>query len=199
MKRSLHNNINLIVESIEKQARKEQQLLEVQWRELYAAKSSALEKEIKDKYQMQTNFAISKMNKETNRTLSNLEAAYKSEISKLRQSVTDDVFAKAYENLQKFPQTESYAGFLESSAGKLSLLYSESAVIYIRPEDEKYIPNIKKAFGQAVSFEQDNSIKLGGIKVYFKNAGVIADDTLDSRLEEQKKTFIKNCGLGFSK
>lgn len=199
MKRSLHNNINLIIESIDKQARNEQLLLEEQSGKLYDAKSSALEKEIKDKYQMQTNFAISKMNKETNRMLSNLEATYKSEVSKLRQSVTDDVFAKAYEHLQKFPDSESYVGFLENSAGKIATLYSDDAVIYIRPEDEKYKPNIKKAFGQAVSFEQDNSIKLGGMKVYFKNAGVIADDTLDARLEEQKKTFIKNCGLGFSK
>lgn len=199
MNRSLHNNINLIIDSIDKQAKEEQELLEEQFEKLYNEKATALEREIKNKYQMQTSFAVTKIKKETNRTLSNLESGYKSEISKLRQSVFESIFEKAKEELQSFVQSEGYEKFLESSAQNIALLYSGTLVVYIRTQDEKFKPNIEKAFGRAVLFEYDDSIKLGGIKVYFESASVMADDTLDARLKQQEKSFIKNSGLGNNK
>ena len=48
------------------------------------------------------------------------------------------------------------------------------------------------------SFSKDSTIKIGGLKGINSLATLLIDDTLDSRLESQKKWFEENSGLYIS-
>ena len=193
MEKQIDESTGLIVGSIEKQAARECERLKQSAESLYAEKVAALEAEIKNKYENQVSYELEKQRIDANKTATVLEADHKAALSALRRKVTDEVFAAAADGIQKFAASEDYASFLAQSAASAKNLYKGNAVIYLRACDEA----LEKAFDRPVSFETDDSIVLGGIKVCFTDAAVMADDTLDARFEAQKKAFIRNSGLGF--
>ena len=45
------------------------------------------------------------------------------------------------------------------------------------------------------TFETDPTIRIGGLRAYNSEMGVMADETLDAMLEEQRGWFEENSGL----
>ncbi len=112
-----------------------------------------------------------------------------------RQQIADEVFSAAKEKLSAFTKTEDYSRFLERSAKEMKELFGENAcTVSYAPFDEAKLPLLKSLFPNA-TFRADNHILLGGVKVFCAVNGMVADDTLDSRLLEQKQWFIENSGL----
>ena len=58
-----------------------------------------------------------------------------------------------------------------------------------RPEE------IKALFGGIAEVLADKTIKIGGVKGYCKSMGIIADETLDSKLDAQREWFTENAAL----
>lgn len=190
-------NINLIIDSIGKQAEKEQKVLEEASEKLYKEKYEALKKEIHAKYRKQTEYELSKLALSANKRASELEADHKAKLSAVRREITEEVYSKAKQSIESFTCTESYTKLLLNSAKKISTLYDGAVKVYLRSADMKYQNEIADAFGKTVAFYEDDSILLGGMKVLFSGCDVLVDDTLDVRLEASKKDFAKNSGLGF--
>lgn len=197
MENKHYRNISIIIDSIERQSDKEQKSMEEASEKLYKEKYEALKKEIKEKYRKQTEYELLSLKMSANKSASELESVHKAKLSDLREKITKEVYEKVLAGIEAFTKGENYPSFLEDSARKISALYDGAAKIYLRSADMKYADMISEAFGREISFHEDNSISLGGIKVLFTERNVIADDTLESRLEESKKDFIKNSGIGF--
>ena len=196
MEKQIDESTGLIVESIEKQAERECARLKQLADDLYAKKVAALEAEIKSKYDRQINYELEKQRIEANQKESVLEADHKAALAKARHAVAQEIYQAAEERIKAFAKSENYLAFLEHSVRTAKDLYDGKAVICLRPCDETYKTPLETAFGRKVSFETDDSIKLGGIKIRFTEAAVMADDTLDARFEAQKKAFVKSSGLG---
>lgn len=109
-----------------------------------------------------------------------------------RKEITDKVFSKAEKEIAEFTGKAEYAEFLKKSAASIKDTIGEDAVIFIRPEDEKYKDALLSVCG---GVEFDKSIKLGGCKGESKKNSLKADDTLDSRFEQQKQEFYSYSGL----
>lgn len=114
-----------------------------------------------------------------------------------RLAMTDNIFKKAEEKLIEYTKTTDYSEKLLNSAKEISALFgNESCVIYINSKDMTYANDIKALFDVETEITTDDkNIKIGGIKGYCKAMSIIADETLDSKLEEQKSWFIENSGL----
>ena len=50
-------------------------------------------------------------------------------------------------------------------------------------------------FGKNCRILADESIRIGGLKVMNQSSGIFMDETLDSRLEDQKPWFYSHSGL----
>lgn len=109
-----------------------------------------------------------------------------------RAEITDKVFSKAQKEISEFTQKAEYADFLKKSALSIKENIGEDVVIFIRPEDEKH-KDVLLAVCDSV--ELDNTIKLGGCKGVSAKNSLRADDTLDSRFEQQKQEFYSYSGL----
>ena len=196
MENKHYQNLNLIIDSIEKQAEKEQKLLEEASEKLYTEKYEALKKDIKAKYAKRTEYELSAIALNSNKKASAFESEYKAKLSALRERITDEVYKEAEEAIRHFISGDNYAALLLHSAEKISKLYDGDATVYLKNGDLCHKENIEKAFGKKVNFTDDSTITLGGIKVLFENHSVLVDDTLDTCLEESKKEFIKISDLG---
>lgn len=113
-----------------------------------------------------------------------------------RAKMTDEVFEMAAQKLIKYTETEEYKAELIESAKKIAKLFSDNrSVIYINEKDMKYSTDLLSVFSGMAELVTDNSIRIGGLKGYCKSMRIIADETLDTKLCEQREWFIENSGL----
>lgn len=113
-----------------------------------------------------------------------------------RREITDRVFKAVEEKLAAFTATEAYPAMLQKYAQTLSkVLPADGAVVTLRREDKPYADLVKKAFGEGCTVTFSDDIRLGGLRAYHQGMGRIADETLDSKLEEQREWFVENCGM----
>ena len=128
--------------------------------------------------------------------LSRAESASRKKTFVRRQEIENEVFEKAAKKLSEYTETSKYVNALEKSAKSVSaVLDCDDVVLKVREEDLKYKNKIVLAFGRKCEIESTKEIKIGGIIGVSKKLGMLADETLDSKLEMKHEWFFENSGL----
>ena len=113
-----------------------------------------------------------------------------------RQKITDEVFSRAKEKLIAFTGSPEYAAYLEKSAEEIrKKLPGEDTVLYVKEGDLSFRDTLQKAFGRPCPVKADDSIAIGGVKGVSLNSNLIADNSLDEKLQNQREWFALNSGL----
>lgn len=130
------------------------------------------------------------------RELSRREMDSRKELLAKRQQITDEVFEKVADKLLAFTKSGEYAAFLERTARKLADSFRiPGTVLCIKAEDAVYEKNIADAFHYDCTCKTVDDIAIGGIRVYNHDAGIMADETLDTMLESQHEWFEQHSGM----
>lgn len=128
--------------------------------------------------------------------LSRAETASRRKTFVRRQEIENEVFEKAAEKLKDYTGTDKYLKSLEESAKKIAkALNSDDVVLKIKESDMKHKNKIYLAFGRKCDIQPTNDISIGGIVGVSKKLGLLADETIDSRLSLQKEWFCEKSGL----
>lgn len=139
---------------------------------------------------------MAEMKAEIAKEMSKKELDSRKNLFEKRNSITKKVFEKSKSKLLEFTKTDEYPKLLAKYAKAISsVLVEPGTIIYVRKEDLCFSDTIKEAFGRDCNIEIKENIKIGGIYSYNPNMGLIADETLDSKLEEQHIWFAENSGL----
>ena len=146
------------------------------------------EKMIKDKLEEKRNEQTSKIAKMTQEGQKQLFLE--------RAEMTDSVFKKAEEKLIEYASTAEYIAKLEQSAKDIAALFcDESCTLYVNERDMASAEKLKSFFNGETEVCTDKTIRIGGIKGYCKAMRIVADETLDSKLNAQREWFVENSGL----
>ncbi len=128
--------------------------------------------------------------------LSRAETASRRETFVRRQEIENEVFAKAAKKLEEYTKTDRYLKALEKSAKQISNeLNADDVVLKVRKDDLVHKNKIFLAFGKKCEIVASNDIMIGGIIGVSKKLGLLADETLDSKLSAQHEWFCENSGL----
>ena len=139
---------------------------------------------------------MSEINNKISSEISKAETASKKNIFLRRKEIENDVFAKAEKKLIEYTATDKYAASLVKSAAEISkLLTANDVTLYVKKNDLKYKDKLVKAFGRSCEVAVSEDIKIGGITGLSRSMGLIADETLDTRLSGQHEWFCENSGL----
>ena len=123
------------------------------------------------------------------------ETAVKRELFEKRNKMVQTVFDEAAQKLESFSNSKKYDMYIINSAKSIGeLVGQKKAVVYIAAKDKRYIPQIEKYISNC-EIKTDDTIKLGGIRCYCEEMSIIADETLDSKFEVQKRKFVDNSGF----
>ena len=122
------------------------------------------------------------------------EKEKKSEICQKRLSYQTMVFDAAKEKLKAFTAGEAYPAFLEKSIKSLEDKVGTNLTILIANGDNAAKTAAQNAFKTA-TIEESEEIQIGGIKVLDLENGLVFDDTLDSRMDEQLDWFLLHSNL----
>ena len=136
-----------------------------------------------------------RLNEEINAELSETETKGIEKLVERRSEITEKVFSQAEAKIKAFTQSDSYRDFVLNSVSKIKSVIGDGAVIILSPDDKRFESEIK-ALGCEVRYDED--IKLGGCKGENPVTAMTADDTLDARLEAEKRNFYSYSGLSLS-
>lgn len=161
--------------------------------ELLETRTSA-EKEANEFY----NRAVSKNKAYSNGVISSARLSVRKELCEKRNKITEDVFKIAREKLTDFAESEEYKSFLKKSAEALKKELSAGAELFVREEDMQYAEIIKEAYGENCSVSVSSDITVGGIKGRDADGSLMADDTLDGRLNSQYEWFLSSCKMSIN-
>lgn len=113
-----------------------------------------------------------------------------------RIEITEEVFGKVRDKLISFTKTSDYKKYILTSVKSIAeVLKSDDITIYVKADDLKYSNDIISAIGLNCKVAQSGNIEIGGVKGYSVSLGLVADETLDTKLESQKDWFTANCGM----
>ena len=140
-----------------------------------------------------------KMNESRSRFTAQLAAATQDGRRRLfleRKEMTEGIFKLAAEKLTEYAATEGYSQRLKQDAAGIAALFEgKSFVLYVSERDFDSYPELCSAFGDRCLLKADKTIKIGGVRGYCESMGIIADETLDSKLEQQRGWFAENAAL----
>ena len=147
------------------------------------------EKYVKDMLEQKRNEATSK--------LATLIADGRKQLFMQRAEMTNEIFKMAENKLISYSSTKEYKAKLFESAQNIATLFgNNSCVIYINEKDLDSADKLNEIFDSKAEILTDNkSVKLGGIKAFCKELSIVADETLDSKLEAQREWFTENSSL----
>lgn len=127
----------------------------------------------------------------------NLEA--QGELFKARDRMVNEVFERCSKKLNEFTSSSDYKDKLIFYAKEISDAFKENdCVVYVKADDLKYENDIKAEFKGNVEVKSDIKIKIGGIRGFCEALEIVADNTLDSKLENKKSWFVENADLKIS-
>ena len=113
-----------------------------------------------------------------------------------RSQMTAEIFNLAAEKLGDYIKTAEYREKLKESAKAIAEVFDGcDCVLYLNERDLQSAGELKSFFRGNVEAEADKTIKIGGIKGYCACKGIIADETLDTKLEAQREWFVENAAL----
>lgn len=113
-----------------------------------------------------------------------------------RAKMMQTVFDKTTEKLIAYTATEEYKNKLTLQAQNIAKLFgNKSCIIYINEKDRNFASQLQDCFSGETQVKATPEIKIGGIKVYCEEMNIIADETLDSKLQDQRQWFTENSGL----
>lgn len=138
---------------------------------------------------------MTQMRNGISREMAQREIDARRELLNKRQKIMDEVFQRASNSLKGFAAGDKYQAHLKKTAEKLAqIFHSAGTVVCLKQEDEKYQELIHGIMGDC-TFQTDRTISIGGIRAYHSDMGIMADETLDTLLENQREWFEEHSGM----
>ena len=110
--------------------------------------------------------------------------------------MVDEIFEAAGEKLIAYTATDDYKEALRNSAREIAALFEDNdCVIMLSERDMSAAEEIKGFFGGNVQVQADQNITIGGIKCFCESKSIIADETLDTKLQAQREWFVEHAAL----
>lgn len=129
--------------------------------------------------------------------VSHKEIEERKKVSIRRRDMIKEMFFECKEKLLDYTKSEKYLGSLKEYAKKIAKVLDgfDDVKLFVKKDDLKYEEEIKKVFGKKCEVISAEDIEIGGIKGFSETRGLIADETLDAKLKEQKDWAAENFGV----
>ncbi len=121
------------------------------------------------------------------------------EVFKTRDNMVNEIFKRSAEKLTDFSSSPEYKDKLLGFAREIADTFKDnSCVVYVKEDDMKFENDIKSVFSGEVEVKSDVKIRIGGLRGYCRQLRIVADNTLDSKLENKRQWFVDNIDLAIN-
>ena len=186
----------MIQQSVMAEAGAQAQKLQDQAREFKETAMKKAEEEVLQELYCRIQDEITEIHTSATRSVSQKETKERQDLLLRREEITRAVFEQVKRRLLDFTRTPAYHELMNEIAKELGARCPmEGTIVMLRRDDYHLSAKLGEHFGKNVRILADEAIKIGGIKVMNQSSGIFLDETLDSRLEDQKPWFYSHSGL----
>ena len=186
------------IDAINKNAIKECKKIEKATKKLYTGEAEKLQKSAEEQMQEKINYAKAEIETLFNNSVSQSYSECRAKAAEKRTELTNNVFKKAEEKLISFTNSEEYIPFLSNSLKEIYGYVKNKMNVAVKVGDKDKVLLAAEKAGVPCEVTEEKDIKLGGVRVDSAEMHKIFDDTLDSRLEDQKEWFFANSNFRIS-
>lgn len=130
------------------------------------------------------------------RALSLAELEGRRKLLALRAEITDKVFTEASEKVVAYTKTQPYADWLcEKIKASAAMMAEGALVIEVKRGETTPAEKLVAAAGRTATVKEVPGITLGGFILVNSDKGLVIDETLDLRLQNEKDWFAASSGL----
>ena len=184
--------VQAITEYAEEQSRKIHQEVE----DFKAERLLAAEKEVLiDSYQL-IQKERTDLHNQMSREMSKRELEARKALLAKRRDMMNAVFRQAEEKLMAYVAQPAYAERLKRSLAEMAAqLPAEGTVYSVASRDASLLSELSALCPQGSRTEVSVDIRIGGLRGINMDAGIVMDDTLDTKLHMQHDWFTRNSHL----
>lgn len=193
---SIEERFAMIQKSVMDQAGAEAQKLLDQAKEYKESAMKKAEADVLQELYSRIQDEVAEIHTSATRSVSQKESKERQDLLLRREEITRSVSEQVKRRLLDFTKTPAYNDLMTEIAKELGVRCPmEGTIVMLRREDYHLAAKLGEHFCKNVRILADEAIHIGGIKVMNQSSGVFMDETLDSRLEDQKPWFYSHSGL----
>lgn len=191
-----NGNITVFLDAVRRLADAECEKIDCETEAVRTQRLETLQQEAKARSDAYAQYEIARINADFNREISALEEASRKRLTERRAELEKQVFDRVRTRITAFTETPEYRDMLKKSAEQAAAAVGgRGLTVYLREADMPLAETLCADLPKDTQFVCDATISLGGVKVRAGETGLLADDTLDARLEQQKTRFLAVSGL----
>ncbi len=107
-----------------------------------------------------------------------------------RLEIEEQVMAELKERLLAFVRSEDYEGYLREKLRQTDLSPFTKKTVALCGTDYEREMRVLKEFLPAIQMVQDDTVEIGGFRLRDEERQIMADFTLDKKLEEARREFL---------
>lgn len=194
---SMSSKTSNFLKAIDKYAKEQQREIKAKANEFKIKELQRAEAEVlRDSYHL-IQREMASMRKKIDGEVSKVEIEKKRALLSKRYEITENIFNEAKMKLIEFSKSKEYLNVLLKSVRKISEVFNDTddTIFYVKKEDLAYEDDIKKEFPLTCKVKKNKKIQIGGVLANSTKLGINIDETLDSKLENQREWFAENSNL----
>lgn len=163
----------------------------------YSERMDKKETELLEKAYASIQKNIREAQSEANGHVMSAELEAKQRLAKRREEMIEDIMSSAREELVRFTSSKDYEKWLVDKTMAASHELGEGKkTIYVADTDMKFKDKLISAAGNATVMQAEERGFFGGVRVENSDRRIAADYSLSRLLEEQRRLFLRESGLG---
>lgn len=188
--------VSKFVQAITAHAEQQRQKIHQEVEDFKAARLQEAEQQVLgDAYQLIQKERAA-LHSQLSREMSRRDLDARKQLLDRRREMMDAVFQKARERLTAYVESPAYSDALRASVREMAeKLPADGTVYTLRRRDEAEAEALRAIVPAGSRIDYADDIKIGGCRGVNAAAGVMIDDTLDTKLALQRDWFVHSSGL----
>lgn len=188
--------LNQFMQAITAYAEKQSDAMHAEVEAFKKARLERAEKEVLNESYVLIQKEQDEMRRTLSREMSLREIEARHALLSKRRDMMAAIFDRARQKLRDYAATPEYAADLAESLKKMAARLPADGTVYtVCPRDEALCASLRALCPAGSRVEVAADIELGGLRGTNAAAGILIDDTLDTRLEQQHDWFTDHSGL----
>lgn len=163
---------------------------------LYAKEMKKITEDLSIKKEDELNKALKELQMDYQDKLNKISVGYDEKLIKERTFMTNIVFHSVLDRIYQFITSKDYEKSMKEKIENILEFSKTKRVIFTISDHDTHLPKlIEDLVSSPHEIVKSPNIHLGGFEATIEKDGIVIDQTIDSRLAEQKEWFYKNSKL----
>ncbi len=163
---------------------------------LYAKEIKKITEDLTMKKNLELKKSLKELQLEHQDKMNKISVGYDEKLIKERTFMTNIVFHSVLDKIYQFITSKKYETLMKEKLEKVNKIAKGKHILFTISDRDTHLADlIKEVTKSTYEVLPSSKLHLGGFEATIEKDGIVIDETIDSKLAEQKEWFYKNSKL----